>query len=285
MSPITPVDTQRYELRVRHLTVARSEEVAPAMLRVTLTGSELEGFTAAGPADHVKVFFPLADEHGALGEIVAPQIIDGRPVRPDGPAPIVRDYTPAAFRPGTAGTDPELDIDFFTHGDGGPAVRWAISAQPGDPAVIAGPRGSHLPPEGIERAIIVADETALPAAQRWIATLGEIPTVGLLSVSDPATRAYLEAEDGAASGVGTAELLWFSGPSAATDLETALRAIEIDEHTFVFLAGEATTIMPLRRYLRRELDLTKHQVDAHGYWKRGEANLDHHAPLDPSDPD
>ena len=38
-------------------------------------------------------------------------------------------------------------------------------------------------------------------------------------------------------------------------------------------------------YLRRELGLPKEQVDAHGYWKKGEANLDHHAPLDPSDPD
>jgi NADPH-dependent ferric siderophore reductase len=51
------------------------------------------------------------------------------------------------------------------------------------------------------------------------------------------------------------------------------------------MAGEATMLAPLRRYLRRELGLPAEQVSASGYWKRGIVNLDHHAPLDPSDPD
>ena len=40
-----------------------------------------------------------------------------------------------------------------------------------------------------------------------------------------------------------------------------------------------------RRYLRHDLQLPAAQVAASGYWKRGITNLDHHAPLDPSDPD
>lgn len=287
MSPVTPNPVQRHELRVRRLTVAEVRETAPAMLRVTLTGAELEGFAASGPADHVKVFFPVPGGNEETGGIAAPVIVDGRPVRPEGAIPISRDYTPAGFRKATAGSPPELDLDFFVHdeGHGGPAVRWAASVRPGDPAVIAGPRGSHPVPAGIERAILIADETALPATQRWIAALGTTPATGLLTVSNPATRSYLAAEEGAPNGAGTAELHWFSGSSAAAEVEAALRELAIDDGTFVFLAGEAGSIVPLRRYLRRELGLSKAQADAHGYWKRGEANLDHHAPLDPSDPD
>ena len=53
----------------------------------------------------------------------------------------------------------------------------------------------------------------------------------------------------------------------------------------MFLAGEADILVPLRRYLRHELQLPAEQVSASGYWRRGIVNLDHHAPLDPSDPD
>jgi NADPH-dependent ferric siderophore reductase len=72
---------------------------------------------------------------------------------------------------------------------------------------------------------------------------------------------------------------------AGVDLEATLRSLPIGPGTFVFLAGEATTLVPLRRYLRRELGLGPDQVVATGYWKRGISGLDHHAPVDPDDPD
>jgi NADPH-dependent ferric siderophore reductase len=40
----------------------------------------------------------------------------------------------------------------------------------------------------------------------------------------------------------------------------------------------------LRRYLKHERGLAADRVAIEGYWKRGVTNLDHHAPLDPSDP-
>lgn len=79
---------------------------------------------------------------------------------------------------------------------------------------------------------------------------------------------------------------WLFREDGPGQLDEALRSLgRIDDDTFVFMAGEATTLAPLRRYLRRELDLPAEQVSASGYWKRGIVNLDHHAPLDPSDPD
>jgi NADPH-dependent ferric siderophore reductase len=54
-----------------------------------------------------------------------------------------------------------------------------------------------------------------------------------------------------------------------------------DEQAFAFLAGEATRLIPLRRLLRELLPDGREQVSASGYWRRGVAGLDHHAPLDP----
>lgn len=258
----------RHELKRRELTVSRTREVVPGMIRVTLTGSDLDGFVSLGPADHVKVFFP------------------------DGDSVVGRDYTPLEFREGD-GTDPELDIDFVIHGAGGvgggvgagsgvvgPAAIWAANAKPGDTIAIGGPRGSHLPPEGATEAIIIADESALPSARRWLEVFdGKVQVTGMFWVENPATEDYF------GDLKTTTNLRWFTGEGRERELESALRACTISETTFVFLAGEATTLVPLRRYLRRELELPAIQVDAHGYWKRGESGHDHHAPLDPADPD
>lgn len=265
-------DRVRHVLAVRRVHVARTERVAPAMVRVTFTGHELDGFAAPGPADHVKLFFP----DPATGVLTAPTVVDGSPQRPESGIVISRDYTPLAFR--ADGADgPELDIDFVLHGDEGPASAWAASAQLGDVIAVAGPRGSHLPPAGVSSAILVADETALPAVRRWLDAL-DVPVVGLFSVDDPATNGYLPERSGHT-------LRWFTGPEREAERAAALRELPIADETLVFLGGEAGALIPLRRHLRRERGLEAPQVDAQGYWKRGVVNHDHHAPLDPSDPE
>src|SRR5690606_27918692 len=123
-------------------------------------------------------------------------------------------------------------------------------------------------------------ESALPAAARWLDALGDTRTIGLFSVEDPGTAAYLAGRERT-----TRKLHWFSGPDRDSALAEALRGLTISEGALVFLAGEANALIPLRRSLRRELGLPKEQVEAHGYWKRGVIALDHHAPLDPSDPE
>lgn len=269
-----------HDLRRRSVRVVRSEPVAPGMQRVTLGGGDLAGFVSAGPADHVKVFLP----DPATGVLTLPDPAAGG-MRAEGV--IVRDYTPFAFRPDAAG-GPELDIDFYLHGegdhDGGPASSWASRAEPGDELAIGGPRGSLLAPAGIDEAVIIADESALPAAARWLDALAgldrEVAVTGLFSVADVATASYLAGYERPGR-----ELQWFSGEDREARLAEALRAVRPAEGTFFFLAGEATSLIPLRRHLRRELGLPKEQVDAHGYWKRGVVALDHHAPLDPSDPE
>lgn len=240
-----------HELARRTLTVLRTRTLSPTMVRVTLGGPELEGFAAPGPADHVKLFFPGSES---------------------------RDYTPAAFRPAGADHEATLDIDFVVHGDDGPASRWAARAVIGDELVVAGPRGSQLAPDGLTRLVLVVDETAYPAASRWLQAAGDTLPVDVLTwPTDASADAYFDAGLPAQASVTAFE---------ADELEDGLRSLEpFDGTTFFFLAGEASALVPLRRYLRRELELPAEQVQVSGYWKRGVAGLDHHAPVDPSDPD
>lgn len=266
----------RHPLVMRRLRVSAVHRVVPTITRVTLTGPDLAGFSSDGPTDHLKVFFP--DQQ--TGILTLPEVgPEGMRRGADGVV-ISRDYTPRAFRSTPRGA--ELDIDIVTHGLDGPASAWAELAKVGDGLGIAGPRGSRLVPQGIERLLVVADETALPATGRWLDLLpADVPVTALFHVADESVESYF---DPAAAARMDAE--WITRADGHHQLEESLRSLgHIDAGTFVFLAGEADILVPLRRYLRHELFLPADQVSASGYWRRGVVNLDHHAPLDPSDPD
>lgn len=245
----------RHDPATRNLTVVGTRVLSPGFTRVTFEGVDLAGFASLGAADHVKLLFP------------------------DGDGTAKRDYTPREFRAATDGSPAELDIDFFRHG-AGPASEWVAWAEPGSKLTIGGPRGSRLPPTGASRFVLGADETALPALARWVEILPpEIEILALAELDNQSDAAYLEPAH-----IHRARVVWLD--KAAGTLERAIRGLgPIGPDTFVWIAGEAENLVPIRRYLRRELGLPPAQVTMSGYWKRGEAGRDHHAPIDPSDPE
>lgn len=273
MAAVITQEIVRHELKRRELVVARVQDLSPHLRRITFTGSDLDSLQDPGPADHLKLFFP----DPATGELTLPQVGPDGLRQPTSGTVIARDYTPRLVRRSAA--DSELDIDFVLHGDSGPASFWAARAQEGDTLHAGGPRGSKLFPTGISRLVVLADESALPAAARWLAD-SPVPTEMLLIAEDSATTTYLD-EVSAQPAAAT----WFTGSDRYEAAGAALRGLPHQEGTYYFLAGEATALVPLRRYLRRELGLERNVVAVDGYWKRGVVGLDHHAPLDPSDPD
>ncbi|KAA9160772.1 siderophore-interacting protein [Amycolatopsis acidicola] len=233
------------DARGRDLTVSRVHQLSRSFVRVTLTGEELDGFSSPSPDDHVKVFFPDTE---------------GRPSR---------DYTPRAWRPDAR----ELDLDFVVHGDQGPATAWAARARPGDRLYVGGPRGTAALPADAGRVLLLADETALPAACRWIEEAPDPARITLLAwLADEEDRAYLD-QVGAAH----VTIRWISDPVAAMRDEGDLTA------SYVWARGEATELVPVRRYLRRELGLAPEQADVRGYWRRGTADADQRTALDPGE--
>ncbi len=268
---------------MHRFTARRATVIAVAEIehftRVTLSSAELEDWASTGPGDHVKVFFP----DPSTGELIAPTPAgDGESgiVRPDRPA-FGRDFTPLNPRRDPGSGHRLFDLDVLRHKHPGPAAKWAAHAELGDELVIVGPRGSVGAPVGAPRVLCIADETALPATARWIEDMPSSAAIEVIAdVDGPVdwVRLYLATRGGRDVPVSSA-------PRDAGGLAAAARNATIDGETYVFAAGEATRLIPLRRLLRYELALPREQYSISGYWKRGAAAFDHHAPIDPEDPE
>jgi NADPH-dependent ferric siderophore reductase len=238
----------RHELKMRLLEVTRVTRLTPHMVRVTLSGADLEGFVSASPDDHVKLFFPVED-----GAINRPTMGPDGPVYPEGVTPSpARDYTPRRYN----ATTNELDLDFVLHGEG-PASTWAESVKVGDKLGVGGPRGSMIVPDDYDHYVLVGDETALPAIGRW---LEEMPST--TSVTVFAEIASLEEKQSLRR-----DVRWFvRGESMSMD--DALAALPIPPgDTFWWVATESKRARTLRSLLVETRGIDKDWVKATGYWQ------------------
>ncbi|UTH73786.1 siderophore-interacting protein [Chromobacterium sp. IIBBL 290-4] len=256
MKPDLTVQKLRHPLRFRLLQVKRIQTLSPSMLRITLSGAELEGFVSASFDDHVKLFFPAPGE----AKPAAPQVSEsGISFPADQAKPAMRDYTPRRYDP-QAG---ELDIDFVIH-DGGVAAEWAKAAQAGDYLGLGGPRGSRVVPTGFDWHWLIGDESAAPAIAR---RLEELP-------ADARGQAWIlvENEDNRLPMAGPAgmEIIWRYRQKDQTLLQAVENAGLPSGEGYVWAAGESGEMRPLHKHLlARGLD--KENMRVAGYWKRGDA--------------
>jgi NADPH-dependent ferric siderophore reductase len=235
----------RHEPRRRALTVKRVDKVAAHMIRVTL-GGDLEGFTSLGFDDHVKLFFP----NGQTGE-------DGKPQFDS------RDYTPRRYDP-AANT---LDVEFVIH-DAGPATRWAMQAQPGQPLDIGGPRGSFIIPNTFDWHLMIGDDTALPAIARRLAELpAGTRAVVLAEVDGPAD----ELEFASAADVSIAWAHRNGADAGASDvLAKTLKTMKLPAGDYyAWVAAESLIAKALRAQLIADHGANPKWIRAAGYWRRG----------------
>lgn len=248
----------RHETRLRRLEVRAVERVSPHLLRVTLAGDALAGFSSPGFDDHVKLFFPAED-----GSLNLPTLGPDGPQFGPGPRPAMRDYTPRHHDP-RAGT---LQIDFALH-EAGPATRWAEQAQPGQVLGVGGPRGSFIVPTDFDWHLLVGDDTALPAIARRLAELPAGARAFVIAeVDGPADQLELPGPAGLA-------LRWVhrrgGAPGTIEALSAALRQCALPAgHGYAWIAAEAGVARALRAQLVGERGLPAAQVKAAAYWKRG----------------
>ncbi|GAA1009546.1 siderophore-interacting protein [Acrocarpospora pleiomorpha] len=257
-----------YPLKPRLLEVSRVQRITPTTVRVTLTGADLEGFQEAAPADHVKLCLP---EPGAALPVMPTLGPDGlEPPPPGSPRPILRDYTVRDYR----AAENELDVDMVLHGHG-PAATWAGRATPGDRVGVLGPRGSVMVPLVLDWYLLGADETAIPALARWLKLLpATAKVIAFAEVADAREEQDLPS-------AADVSLTWLHRDGvAAGESDVLVRAFlgvtRPAGEGFAWVAGEAGTLVPIRRHLRGDFGLPKDRVDVDGYWKRGIVNLDHH---------
>ncbi|MGM0855762.1 MAG: siderophore-interacting protein [Pseudomonadota bacterium] len=305
--------------RLFDITLARRTQVSASLVRFTFTGPEISQMATYAPDQRVKLFFPEGD--GSLDPVFEIAKLDEHDwysayrALPDAQRPAARTYTIRALRPEQA----EVDVEFVLHGDNGPASRWAMRARPGDRLAMTAPaanaEGPKLgyewkPPQGVRRILIIADETALPAAAGILETLDELPL-------KPRVEALFEVprRDDAQPLPQAAKLHWLArdaepnchhgellmralrdidlqqeivalggNPSTATkgredeqieDENAALwEPATLDDSApfYAWIAAETKVAMKLRRYLINECGLPKQYVTSMGYWRLGKVN-------------
>ncbi|HEV7761930.1 MAG TPA: siderophore-interacting protein [Acidimicrobiales bacterium] len=251
--------------RLRRVEVRRAEALGPRLLRLTLTGDELDGLVIDQPAASVRLLLPSV----GTTELVLPQWAGNEFLLPDGRRPILRTFTPRRLDARAV----ELDLDVVLHG-GGAASSWAVAARPGDPAAISGPgRGYELDP-GAPALLLAGDETALPAISQLLEALpAALPVQVHVEVARPDGRLdTLDQQAAARSGATT--LAWYDLPEGAPPgdaLAAAVKAAEIAPGERVWAAGEAAAVQRIRRHLFEERSMARAHTTVRGYWKHGRA--------------
>lgn len=261
-------DFRTHPLVLRQVEVARVRDVTPRMRRITLVGPQLAAFNngefdlppflSEGFDDHVKLVFAADGDIQAALPVQRARSIDW----PPSPHRLARDYTPRRWDPETG----ELDLDFVKHSDG-PAATWAEAAEPGHLLYFAGPKSSLVFPEGIDWVLLAADETGLPSIGRYLDERPlDVPVQIVVEVRHASARQDLRLRDGDS-------IRWVvTDEHAPSALPTAIRETEWwDGQSYVWVAGESRSLIPLRRWLRHDKGLSPRYLNVTGYWHTEEA--------------
>lgn len=255
-APSQAAPPRRRRAPPRRVTVEAVERVTPRLTRVTFGGETLEGFGPPKPGAHVKL-------------LIVPPGSDWTPADEEAPRPPSRTYTPRHFDP----EKKELVVEFVHHG-AGLAALWAQRAKAGDEAYIGGPGGGYEVPEDATDIVLIADDTAMPAAGTIVETLpnGCRPTV-FCEVPD-------EAEERPLSPRVATEPVWLhretEGAVAGTLLEQAVRGLDAPAGAYWWIACEAAAMRRIRQYLLDERNVDPKRIHTRGYWKLGETNYPDH---------
>ncbi|MEJ1922342.1 siderophore-interacting protein [Microbacterium sp. KHB019] len=260
------------------LEVLRTERLAPHWMRVTLGGGEISKFRPMGYDQWFRLFIPVtgdaglervpAKAHKLFGYLKFLRI-------PDGERPVMRNYSVREYRPATGDHGAEIDVDFVLHGsaaDGtaGPASRWAETCGQGDRVLIIDEGLTFNPERGVDRVVLVGDETALPAIASICASLPEAAS-GMAIIEAPSEDDILEFAH--PEGI---SVEWIVRPHAVDPGSlalTALRDAALPNAPFhAYAAGEQALASGVRKQLVTDRGVDKNTVSFCGYWKIGAAS-------------
>ncbi|WP_440054720.1 siderophore-interacting protein [Pseudoalteromonas sp. T1lg65] len=240
--------------------------ITPNLLRITVSGEQLQGFPTGHGGAHIKLFFANR-ESGTLELPI--RDAEGKIHWPEN-RPVTRAYTVRAYRPEVN----ELDIDFVVHGDKSPASGWAVHAVIGSELGVAGPGGPDPLLAAADWHVLAGDLTAVPAISALLEGLVESAQAEVfIEVDSLAEQHTLQHPKGV-------NVHWLQ--RIRGDHEQLARAIK---NTTVptnatsisaFIAGENSAVLACRKQLIRDFKLTKKQLYAIPYWRRGQDEETYH---------
>ncbi|WP_126971533.1 siderophore-interacting protein [Gynurincola endophyticus] len=244
-------------------TVTRKEFITPHFVRVFLTADELEQFANTTIGDNNKILVPpdgvkevhFPELNATTHEWIHP---------PKELAPAVRTYT----HRGLNLERKELIIDFVSHGDEGPASKWALNAKPGDQlGILMRTDPKELVPVA-DWYLLAGDATAIPVLS---AVLEALPAsargVCIIEVHGKEDEQQLPAK-------AAIDFVWLHNdqPQQGSRLFEEVKKVTIPEGAkFGHVAAEFNSVKNIRAYLRKEKGWTSDELYAYSYWKAGVA--------------
>lgn len=230
------------------MAVKSVTQISANFRRVRVTGPDIARFATGGM--HFRLLIAPQNRAPKWPRITS----DGRTLWPEGddtlhrPVYTVRDIDPAGEW---------LDIDVFLH-DGGRVTDWTRTAAAGQLVGMMGPSGSDAPKAGW--VALFADETALPALARILASLPDTTTGhAYVMVPDQTDRQTLICPP-------QVKLRWLTRGGAAT-LLGKLETLEIPAaDRFVWFSSEKSEADTARAFVRAGKGLTKADSNVSAYW-------------------
>lgn len=262
-----PIRSRREPPVFRAATVTAVVERSERLVRLTLSGPELDGFDIGLPASSVRLLVPAPAERASdhPGAEPAPSAIptwNGNEfIAADGSRPPIRTLTPVRFDPATN----ELDVEVVLHGDG-PLSSWVAGRPLGDPTAVSGTgRGYTIDPDATSF-LLAGDESAIPAMSVLLDALPANATVTVLvEAVAPIAQVVLGDHPGAS-------VRWVAAHATGRPgnaLLDAITALPLEADSRVWAAGEAAGVHRIRQHLFEERSIPRAHAVVRGYWKVG----------------
>lgn len=285
--------------RLFNVQLARKSVISPSLLSLVFTGPDIRKMKCGSPDQRIKLLLPALDGTPSALQNDA-QWYDRLQAMPKEQRPILRTYT---LRHVDSERE-ELTVEFVSHGTEGPASTFAINAEPGATLQVVAPNADYpqdcggyewAPPVGLRHGLIIADETALPAARGILELLAR-------QAAPPRIQAFFEVPEAAdcvdLSAFHFAQIHWLPRvPVAARHGEGLIQAVkeevwlpesarhnEVQEEAegellwdkatsdnvafYGWVAAESTAVKLLRRYLIGERGVTQDAINFMAYWAK-----------------
>lgn len=261
--------------RVVSARVVSNKQISPTFFRITVAGPELEAISPMGFDQWFRMFIPQPGQSALrLPSATSNLWYAQYKLMSKDTRPIVRNYTIREYRHagnGQFGDAVEIDIDFASHGELGPASAWADTAAVGDEVAFLDEGLIYNPTPDAQWQLLVGDESALPAI------------VGILrsAPKDLCAEVFIEmphADDAQAVDVGDGvNIHWLvradsDARPGALALRTVREAVLPAGPSYTFVGGESDLATGLRRHLVSERKFPKTDISFTGFWRHGHAS-------------
>ncbi len=243
--------------RLRNLKVCNTRFICPNLIRITLTGKDLEDFPENEKGGYIKLMFPK--ELSNTTEYLQ------------------RPYTIRNFRKKNL----ELDIDFANHiGKKGLATSWALNARIGDKILISGPGSKQIIKQKVDWFFFIGDMSALPAICTYLEDLNkDVMGIAIIEIMDDSDKIKFDMPD-------KFKIIWVVNKkrvqktSCLCDFVQSLKWLK--GIPYIWVACEFNNMKILRNYFQNVKGIDKNDMYISSYWKIG-ANQEVHKDIKKKD--